>query len=127
VQPCCTVSCFSSCGFYHCRKLPKRGTPFLQVQFCLTEQADAGQLKEVLKAIAREEKPQFFDRSADTNAELRALSNLPLEVARSFSIMNVAVRSGDGHGLSGGNSGLPSDQVSFGFSPDTAQARAFAQ
>ena len=100
--------------------------PFLQVQFCLSAGAGTTELKQVLQQIAREEHLEFTDRSADTDAELRAMKDtLPPGLAHSFPIINVSVRDGV-LGLGGGNLGLGPNQVALGFGPNTAQGRAFA-
>lgn len=98
--------------------------PFLQVQFCLTERAGAAELKQTLQTLARQENMRFYDRSAETEAELEALNSTI--VSRSSPIINIGVRSEEGYGLGGGNSGLPANQVTLGFSPDTPEAREFA-
>ena len=101
--------------------------PFLQVQFCLTEAAGADELKQVLREIARDEGMEFGDRSAETQAELRSFGDdLPIEVRRSFPIINIGVRRDD-IGVGGGNLGLGPDQVSLGFSRDTPEGRLFAK
>lgn len=99
---------------------------FLQVQFCLSKAAGTTELQQVLQQIARDEHMEFTDRSADTEAELRAMKDaLPPEVVRSFPIINMSVRRG-GVGLGGGNLGLGPDQVALGFGPNTPEGRAFA-
>ena len=99
---------------------------FLQVQFCLSEAAGATELKQVLQQIGRDDHMVFTDRSADTEAELRAMKGaLPPEVVRSFPIINLSLRRGS-VGLGGGNLGLGRNQVALGFGPKTPEGRAFA-
>jgi hypothetical protein len=101
---------------------------FLQVQFCLTDAASAAELKHLFQNIARAEGLTFGDRSADTEIELRAMKDhLPPDVRRSFPIINIGVESAKGWGASAGNAGLPANQVSVGFGPDSPEARRFAE
>lgn len=103
--------------------------PLVQVQFCLHPGASRDHLKAALREIAENRAMQYFDWSAQTEADLRSLKDLPPEVRRSFPIINVAVRRKDGMGVGGGNSGLPAGQVSLGFTAggDKGEAEAFAK
>ncbi len=104
----------------------QRTTP-RSIQFCLTEQNDAHDLKKVLAEIGAEERIEFFDWSAETDKLLRGLDQ-KFNLEASFPIINVGVRRKDGMGVGGGNAGLPSNQVSLGFTngQDPAEAQAFA-
>lgn len=96
--------------------------PRQQVQFCLTEEANADELRRILQGLARKHDMEFTDRSAETERELRSLGDLPPEVQRSFPIINLYVRRSDGLGIGGGNSGLPSNQVVLGFTTGGSSA-----
>jgi len=103
--------------------------PSLQVQFCLGPDASSDDLKHTLRQLAKEEGMRYVDRSAETEAELRALEQLPPEVQRSFPIINVSIIRDDGMSLGGGNSGLPANQVTLGLNvgSDERTGQAFVK
>lgn len=100
--------------------------PFLLVQFCLTESAGPDELRSVLSQIAERESIKVTDRSADSEAELKAMNSLSPDVQRSFPLLNMSMR-GNGIGLGASNLGLPANQVVVGFGGDTGANRAFAK
>ena len=99
--------------------------PFLQVQFCLTDTTGPADLKRAIQDIARDEGMKFTDRSAEAEAELRAIETQNPEIERSFPLIMVSARRGD-VGLGVSNAGLGTHQVVAGFSRNNAEARAFA-
>lgn len=98
---------------------------FRSVQFCFSETQGADELKRMLRQIADEEAMRFTDRSADAQAEIQAIGDLPEEVARSFPLIVVNIQNAE-FGVGGGNLGLGSNQVALGFGPDSHEARTFA-
>jgi hypothetical protein len=100
--------------------------PFLQVQFCLTDDHRAPEFKQAMQAIAVEEDMRFGDRSEDAEAELRSLPDTPESIQGSFPLVLISGWN-DEQSFGASNAGLGSDQVAIGFGgPETPSKRAFA-
>ena len=101
-------------------------SPFLQVQFCVTDAQGVDLLKTTLQDIARDEHMRFIDGSEATTRDLKSLGSPGKNLHTDGRLVYVGVVA-DGHGLEGGNLGLNPYDISLGFSPDTPASRAFSQ
>jgi hypothetical protein len=96
--------------------------PVRQVQFCLRGEQDEQLLLSVLRRFAAENRMTFFDRSADTNVELREIGAHP-----GYRVLNLSVRASDATVAGVSNAGLGRYQVTIGFNgPDDLKTMAFA-
>ena len=99
--------------------------PFRTVQLCLAGPQEVPAFVSFMNAIAQKHQMEFTDRSGQTEAELRSISNKNLSVAHPH--VNIgADRNGD-FNFGAGNLGLPIRQMAIGFNGhDAASARQFA-
>jgi hypothetical protein len=100
--------------------------PFLQVQFCVANAQGVDLFKKTLQAIAREEHMRYIDGSETTSRDLKILRPAGKNTHTNGGLVYVGVDAG-GFGLEGGNLGLNPYDISIGFGPDTAAARAFSK
>ncbi|HXH53437.1 MAG TPA: hypothetical protein VNH53_08430 [Sphingomicrobium sp.] len=120
------VALIGAAGLMGCQS---RGGPPMQIQLCLSlREGDANELKRVFQEIARAEKMDYFDGSAETQRQLEQIDE-SFDIRKSFPLINIAVRRRDGLGVGGGNAGLPADQVAFGFTSgrDRKETKQFAE
>ena len=99
--------------------------PFLQVQFCVANAQGVALFKKTLQAIAREEHMRYIDGIEATTQDLKILRPAAKNMHTSGGLVYVGVEA-EGFGLEGGNLGLNPYDISVGFGPDTAEARAFS-
>jgi len=72
--------------------------PFKMIQFCVHDQEGLDLFKQTLSAIAKDERMQFFDGSAELD---RQLAKSKVDVKRP--VVYVGVKREDGSGLEAGN------------------------
>lgn len=103
--------------------------PFLVVQVCLPGPGDRAQFVQTIQAIGAKEHMNYVDRSAGTEAELKATDHVLSKLGQHDSVMNLGLVGDDGVGLGAGNLGLPNHQFAVGFSEGSnpAKARLFAE
>jgi hypothetical protein len=112
-------------GLVCCQSMGKRSP---QIQFCLSQDRNADELKRTFKEIGTREKIEYFDWSTETQRQLEQLEPR-LQGRQSFPLINIGVRRQDGLGVGGGNAGLPTNQVRFAFTDgqDKEESRRFAR
>ena len=87
--------------------------PIAEYHFCLSSVDEIGELKSVLRQISLNQHMTYYDRSAETQSELRAVQDNS-EFERTFPATNVSVYSGDRLGVSVGNLSLPPTHMVMG-------------
>lgn len=98
--------------------------PFLQVVVCLPAPQDRAAFIQVIQAVGVANHMAYLDRSADTEAELKATDHVLSKLGQNSPVMNLGLLEGDGVGLSAGNLGLPDHQFAVGFSEGSNPAKA---
>ncbi|HFK2946193.1 MULTISPECIES: hypothetical protein [Stenotrophomonas] len=93
--------------------------PFKMIQFCVHDQEGLDLFKQTLSAIAKDERMQFFDGSAELD---RQLARSKVDVKRP--VVYVGVKREDGSGLEAGNLGLDRFEIAIGFSEGRTPAEA---
>lgn len=94
---------------------------FLAIQVCVVDGAGATQFVETMRKIARSEGLRFVDGSAATKKYLSDVRGKGLVKLDHVPTINMGIEGEHGLGVTAGNLGLPSNQVSLGF---TAGANA---
>jgi hypothetical protein len=100
--------------------------PFLQVQLCAANSQGVDLFKKTLQDIARDEHMRYIDGSAATTRSLKAINPTGKNMHTDGRLVFVGVEAESGPGLMAGNMGLNPYDISVGFGPDSAAARAFS-
>lgn len=99
--------------------------PFRTVQLCLADPQEVPAFVSFMNAIAQQHQMAFGDRSGQTEAELRSISNKNVPVAHPH--VNIGADRDGKFGFGAGNLGLPTRQMAIGFNGhDAFSARQFA-
>jgi hypothetical protein len=98
--------------------------PFLQVQLCLDDAADAARFIDLMQSVSESHRMRYVDRSALTQKELIQLKKAP-----GYQVVDVGAWDEQGVGWGAGNVGLSAYEMSIGFSEGTSpsSAHAFAE
>ena len=99
--------------------------PFLQVQLCVANAQGVDLFKTTMQDIAHDEQMRYIDGSEATTRDLKVLRPAGKNMHTDGRLVFVGVET-DGYGLSGGNLGLNTYDISVGFGPDTRESRAFS-
>ncbi|WP_457098178.1 hypothetical protein [Lysobacter sp. P5_B9] len=83
-------------------------------------------LKTTLQKIAREEHMRYIDSGEATMRDLKSLNQTESHLHLDGNLVNVGIEA-SGYGLTAGNMGLNTYDVSVGFGPNTREARAFSE
>lgn len=100
-------------------------SPFRIVQLCLAGPQEVPAFVSFMNAIAQQHEMEFTDRSGATEAELRAIDNKNVPVARPH--VNIGADQSGEFNFGAGNLGLPTRQMAIGFNGRNPEAaRKFA-
>lgn len=92
--------------------------PFRMVQFCLANASEIEPMKDVLRGIASSNKLPFYDRSTETEAELKSIAEGQKNVPVAHPTVNVGTVGPNRMGFSAGNFPDAPLQIVVGFSKD---------
>jgi hypothetical protein len=96
--------------------IPTGQPPFRMVQLCLNDAKGLSDFTAILQSIARSERMEFGDRSAQTEAELRAVGKASGGLKAPAPVVNMGIRGERGIGVGASNLGTPGYQVVLGVS-----------
>lgn len=101
--------------------------PFRMVQFCLTGPQEIPAFTSFMNEIAQEKRMEFFDRSGQTQDELRSLASTNKSVPVNDRAVNIGATRESDFSFGASNLGLPARQIAIGFNGDNLEAgQAFA-
>lgn len=101
--------------------------PFRMVQFCLAGPQEIPAFTSFMNEIAQSYRMKFFDRSGQTQDELKNFASDNKNVPVNDRAVNIGAERGSAFSFGAGNLGLPTDQIAIGFNGDDLhEAKAFA-